>query len=87
MSARAAALAVAAASLVASGCSWIALEQAPLPESWDLFLLSVVVLMVIFWITLLIGVAMVLLLLLHAAASRFANQNAKPSYQRVYRFG
>ena len=50
MSARATALVVAVILLGVSGCALLAIEYAPLPESWDAFTLSMLVLVVLVWV-------------------------------------
>lgn len=79
MSSRATASAVAVTLLAASGCFLIAFLYAPLPQSWNLFLGSVLVLAGLFWMTLFSGLALTLLLAVQAFARRFANRSAKPS--------
>jgi hypothetical protein len=66
------ALRVAVGLMIASGCALLAIEYAPLPNSWDAFLLSVAVLAVVFWVTLLLGAALLLCVAVAAVAHRFA---------------
>jgi uncharacterized membrane protein len=68
MSARATALVVAAILFCVSGCALLAIEYAPLPESWDAFILSMLVLVVLVWVPLILGAAIVLLLAVSAFA-------------------
>lgn len=68
MSPRGTALAVAIFLLAASDCFLIALFYAPLPQPWDLFLGLIVVLTGFFWITLLLGLALIVLLAVQALA-------------------
>jgi uncharacterized membrane protein len=70
MSARTIALVVAVILFGVSGCALLAIEHAPLPESWDAFILSMLVLVVLVWVPLILGAAIVLLL----AVSAFARQ-------------
>jgi uncharacterized membrane protein len=56
-----------------SGCALITIEYAPLPESWDAFMLSMVVLVVLFWLPLILATAILLLLAIGAVARHFAS--------------
>jgi hypothetical protein len=73
MSARRTALLVALGLLVVSGCALITIEYAPLPDSWNAFLVSVAVLLVVFWGSLILGAALLLLLAIGVAVRHFAN--------------
>jgi hypothetical protein len=55
----------------------IALFYAPLPQPWDLFLGLVVVLTGFFWITLLLGLALIVLLAVQVLARHFADRDVK----------
>ena len=68
MSARATAFLVAVILLAVSGCAVLAIEYAPLPESWDAFILSMLVLFVLVWVPLILGAAILLLLAVSALA-------------------
>lgn len=71
MSVRAQGLLLAAALFVMSGCALLALEYAPLPESWNAFLLAVMVLASLFWATLILGFLVFLLIAIYEVARRF----------------
>jgi hypothetical protein len=75
MSARATALLAAVTLFAVNGCVLIAIEYAPLPTSWGAFLLSLAVLAVLWWATLILGIAILLVLAVYEVAHALAGHS------------